>query len=330
MGSKKRMKVKLPKDVKDVSSVRLIYHLSDVWIDVIYEKELKEPEAGIIHLAGIDLGMNNLISLVSTNPDVRSLIISGMEIKSFNRWFNKKKAEAQSAMDPLHNRIAGEKDKSLKKAMFKKLFELKLHLHNLCNYRSRWIESHFHKAASVLPDYLYETGHKVVYIGKGATESKDGIDLGKVTNQNFVSIPFRRLINILKYKLEELDIKVEEKEEAYTSKASSISDDILEIQRMYAEAGEKKIECSGKRVKRDLYRDDVLEKVFNADLNGALNILKVGVKLHRLTLSLKVLLCKLCSPLGFTIYDFIYRFRSKAESPSGIGYSKLATTGLAR
>jgi len=51
-----------------------------------------------------------------------------------------------------------------------------------------------------------------------------------VTSQNFVSIPFRKLINILKYKLEELGVKAEEKEEPYTSKAFSLSDDILEIQ----------------------------------------------------------------------------------------------------
>lgn len=229
---------------------------------------------------------------------------------------------------------AWEKDESRKKAMSKELFELKHYLHNLYNYRDRWIESCFHKAARVLADYLYETGHKAVYIGKGATESKDEINLGKVTNQNFVSIPFRKLINILKYKLEELGVKAEEKEEPYTSKASSLSDDILEIQRKYAEAKEKqgeiKIKCSGKRIERGLYRDSVLNKVFNADLNGALNILKVGAKLHRLTLSLKVFLCKLCNPLRLNLYDFIYRFKSKAESPPGIGDSRLATAGLTR
>lgn len=329
----KKVKVKLPSATENISSVRLIYHLSDVWVDVIYEKELKEPKAELSHLAGIDMGMDNLISLVSTNPDVRSLIISGKEIKSFNRWFNKKKAAVQSAMDTLNDRIAQEKDESRKKAMLRELFELKLYIHNLYNYRNRWIESYFHKVARVLADFLYETGHKAVYIGKGATESKDGIDLGKVTNQNFVSIPFRKLINILKYKLEELGVKTEEKEEPYTSKTSSFSDDILEIQRMYAEAKEKKeeikIKCSGKRIARGLYRDNVLNKVFNADLNGALNILKVGAKLRELALDIKVLLYKLCNPLRCNLYDFIYRFKGKAESPPGIGDSKLATAGLA-
>lgn len=70
----KKVKVKLPPGTESVSSVRLIYHLSDVWVDVIYEKELKEPKAGLSYLAGIDIGMDNLISLISTNPDVKSLM----------------------------------------------------------------------------------------------------------------------------------------------------------------------------------------------------------------------------------------------------------------
>lgn len=111
-----------------------------------------------------------------------------------------------------------------------------------------------------------------------------------------------------------------------------LSDGILEIQRMHAEAKEReeeiKIKCSGKRIKRGLYRDNVLKKVFNADLNGALNILKVGAKLRKLALDSKVLLYKLCNPLRFNLYDFIYRFKGKAESPPGIGDSKLATAGL--
>jgi len=73
-----------------------------------------------------------------------------------------------------------------------------------------------------------------------------------VTNQNFVSIPFRKLIKFLEYKLEELGIKVVQTDEPYTSKASSLSDDILEILKRYAEVREKqeniKIKYSGKSI----------------------------------------------------------------------------------
>ncbi|GAB6183115.1 IS200/IS605 family accessory protein TnpB-related protein [Thermodesulfovibrio hydrogeniphilus] len=75
-----------------------------------------------------------------------------------------------------------------------------------------------------------QTGHKKIYIGIGATESKNGIELGKRNNQKFVFVPFRRLINMLKYKLEELGMQTKEIQEPYTSKASCISDDIIQLQ----------------------------------------------------------------------------------------------------
>ncbi|SMB96019.1 transposase, IS605 OrfB family, central region [Thermanaeromonas toyohensis ToBE] len=326
-----KIKIKLPAGIENVSSVRLTYHLSDAWVDVVYERELEAPEGELCYLAGIDLGLDNLVSLISTNPRVRSLIVSGKEIKSFNRWFNKKAAELRSAIDTLNNKVAEEKDEARKKSMLEELSELRLYFHNLCNYRRRWIETQFHRIARILADFLYETGHKKVYIGSGATTSKDGINLGRVTNQNLMGIPFRRFISILKYKLEELGVQAEEKDEPYTSKASSLSDDILEIQKKYAEAKEKQenvtIKCSGKRIERGLYRDDALNKVFNADLNGALNILKVGAQLREVPLNFKVLLYKLSTPLKFTLYEFIYGFKSKAESLLGIGNSRLATAG---
>ncbi len=46
-------------------------------------------------------------------------------------------------------------------------------------------------------EILYGTGHKVIYIGNNALESKNGINLGKKINQEFVSIPFRKLIELI-------------------------------------------------------------------------------------------------------------------------------------
>jgi len=71
---------------------------------------------------------------------------------------------------------------------------------------------------------LYETGHKTIYIGKNVLESKNGINLGKKLNQEFISIPFRKLIELIKCKAQELGIEVEEKDEAYTSKTSPFAD----------------------------------------------------------------------------------------------------------
>lgn len=52
---------------------------------------------------------------------------------------------------------------------------------------------------------------------------KDSIDLGKKTNQNFVSIPFYKFINMLRYKCKMSGIILAEQEESYTSKCDSLA-----------------------------------------------------------------------------------------------------------
>lgn len=92
---------------------------------------------------------------------------------------------------------------------------------------------------------------------------KDSINIGKVNNQNFVQVPFNKLISFLKYKCEMIGIKVTENEESYTSKCDSLA-----LEKIYKHAS-----YLGKRKKRGLFQSSV-GKLINADVNGALNILR--------------------------------------------------------
>ena len=96
------------------------------------------------------------------------------------------------------------------------------------------------------------------------------MDLGNKNNQNFVSIPFEKILDILKYKLEDNSIECIEQEESYTSKASYLDNDDIPI---YKENDNTNYIFSGKRIKRGIYKSKQ-GKIINADLNGALNILK--------------------------------------------------------
>ncbi|MCI4409115.1 MAG: transposase, partial [Thermofilum sp.] len=288
-----------------VKEVKLVYDMNWIEVQVVYEyeKELRVDCNGSYH-AGVDIGLDNLLSVVSDNPDVRSFIVSGRELKSYNRWFNKKKAEVRSHMDLVRNMINGERDEERKKDLEKHYLWLKKYFWNLHKARDRKLNTWMHQITRRVADLLYETGHRKIYIGKEGID-KNGISLGKVVNQNYVSIPHRRLVNMLRYKCEELGIEVEEVDERYTSKSSPISDDVVEIQSRRRNGEE--VEFSGKREKRGLYKDSVLGKVFNADLVGAMNILKVGAKLRELMLSMKTLLIKLCNPIRFKLLDLIYK-----------------------
>ena len=95
-------------------------------------------------------------------------------------------------------------------------------------------------------------------------------NLGKSNNQNFVNIPVGNIKEKLEYLCELNNIKFYKQEESYTSKASFFDND--EIPK-YNPNAPKTYTFSGKRVKRGLYKT-ATNKMINADINGALNILR--------------------------------------------------------
>ena len=70
---------------------------------------------------------------------------------------------------------------------------------------------------------------------------------------------------MLKYKCEEIEIKVELHEEAYTSKCSALDNEEVRKHEIYL----------GKRIKRGLFKTKE-GKLLNADVNGSFNILRLG------------------------------------------------------
>ena len=75
---------------------------------------------------------------------------------------------------------------------------------------------------------LIENQIGILVIGSNPNWKQD-INLGKKNNQNFVQIPFFKLIEQLKYKAKLVGIKVIINEESYTSKASFLDWDDLPV-----------------------------------------------------------------------------------------------------
>ena len=63
------------------------------------------------------------------------------------------------------------------------------------------IANYFHKVTNHFVNYCIANDIDTVIIGRNQ-QWKDSINLGKKTNQNFTSIPFGQLYDLLKYKLE--------------------------------------------------------------------------------------------------------------------------------
>ena len=95
-------------------------------------------------------------------------------------------------------------------------------------------------------------------------------NLGKKNNQIFTQLPFGKVREKLEYLCKRYSINYILQEESYTSKASFFDNDDLPI---YNADNPQTYEFSGKRVKRGLYQTKDGYH-FNADCNGALNILR--------------------------------------------------------
>ena len=125
----------------------------------------------------------------------------------------------------------------------------------------------------------------------------------KKTKQKFYQIPFGKMLNLLKTKGSEFGICVVDKDEAYTSKTSCLTRNVNDNQARKAlnitvtpndlngNRGAK-----GKKLGRGMYKDRKLNKVFNSDLNGAANHIKVGYPETDLSVYVTNL-WKVCNPI---------------------------------
>ena len=126
------------------------------------------------------------------------------------------------------------------------------------------------KAARKVIDYCKEKDIGTIVIGYNNNFQRES-NIGKVNNQSFVNIPYGKLRSKLKYLCEMNGIEYIEQEESYTSKASFFDGD--EIPEYRQEENPQTYTFSGKRIQRGLYQCSD-GKTINADVNGALNILR--------------------------------------------------------
>nr|WP_293111020.1 IS200/IS605 family accessory protein TnpB-related protein [Okeania sp. SIO2F4] len=90
------------------------------------------------------------------------------------------------------------------------------------------INDYLHKSSRLIIDTLINQMQRNMIIGHNE-DWKQKINLGKKNNQNFVSVPYNKLIEMLSYKAKMVGIKVILTEESYTSKASFMDNDLIPV-----------------------------------------------------------------------------------------------------
>ncbi len=233
-----------------ICQVRLVPKCDSYVIEVIYN----EPESTVSNdnfVASIDLGLDNLMAPTLNQPGFTPMLVNGRPLKSINQFYNKRSSQLQS-------QLKGSRRTSPR-------------IQRLTRCRNQKVDNYLHHTSRLIIDILTLKQIGTLVIGKNA-QWKTESALGKQTNQNFVSIPHARLIEMLEYKARLVGITVILQEESYTSRANFLGLDPIPV---YGKI-DKDPGFTGKRIKRGLYKTSV-GQLINSDVNAAYNILRKAI-----------------------------------------------------
>lgn len=217
------------------------HFILEVVLDVAFplrEREFSE------HVMGIDLGVDNFATIVTTLNSEKPIIINGKGLKAYNQYFNKQIAKLKSHNKKRYNKYTSKE------------------MQRMYEKRKNKITDFMHKASTFIADYAVENniGNIVIGYNKGW---KQDIDLGKKVNQKFISIPYYKFVQLLRYKCEERGIVLHLTEESYTS-GTSFFDNEEPIKENFNKS---------RRIKRGLFKTNT-GVIVNADVNASLQIIK--------------------------------------------------------
>ena len=237
---------------KIIKEIRIIPKANARFFEIqyIYKAECIQRNLNTQNALALDLGINNLVTAVSNIG--KSFIVDGRKIKSINQWLNKENARLQSIKDKQH---FGKKPTSRQKTIVRN--------------RNNKVNDYMNKTARKVIDYCLNNDIGTLVVGYNETFQKNS-HIGKLNNQNFVNIPYGQLRHKLEYLCKLNNIVFVKQEESYTSRASFWDKDNIPI---YNNDNPQSYIFSGKRIHRGMYQC-LNGKCFNADINGALNILR--------------------------------------------------------
>ena len=248
-----KIQIKVPKvlENKKIKEIRIIPKFNARFFEIQYTYEIQEEDIKLNtnNALAIDLGVNNLCTCVTNTG--KSFIVDGRKLKSINQFFNKQNAKLQSIKD---------KQNILRQTKQQFLISRK---------RKNRVDDYINKTCRYIINYCLTNNIGTLVIGYNQSFQCKA-NLGKRNNQIFTQLPFGKIREKLEYLCKRYNINYILQEESYTSKASFFDNDKLPVYNM---DNPQTYEFSGVRIKRGLYQTKN-GYCFNADCNGALNILR--------------------------------------------------------
>ena len=250
--------------------------------------EVNYTEEFLKSVAGIDQNLDQLAVGIVTPEETLTFNYDIKYLKSVNQHWNKQKARLQeeiSKQEKLLEELAEQDSLELKlidgNSSKSKLVEainnkkilikrLKNKIKRITTKRNRKIDNYVHQLSRKLINHLSKLGVKNIIYGKNVN-FKQEINLGKVTNQNFVNIPFNLIIERLRYKAALAGINFMTVEESYTSKTSFL--DREKLHGYKNDKAPKDYTFLGDRFTRSLFRSKD-GHIIHADTNASFNIIR--------------------------------------------------------
>ena len=239
--------IKIPVNLSRINQIKLQWNNSSKrwYLLIIWENEIINKVTGD-NVMAIDLGLDNLATCVFKDNE-QCIIFSGKHLKSKNAYYNKEIARLTSI--------------AMKQCNDSKNFKRTKKIIKLQKKRNDYIKDKLHKISKKIVELALTMNCNTIVIG----------DIRGIKQENFaksfVQIPQQELVNKIKYKAELVGLKVVMINESYTSGCSAI--DLEEINK----ANYNK----SRRITRGLFKTNN-GMLINADVNGALNILRKYIK----------------------------------------------------
>ena len=229
--------------VNKLQQVRIIPKDRYLVVEIVYKINDIVPMLDNNKYISIDLGLDNFVTVVN-NCGLKPFVINGKGLKSINQYYNKQVSYYKS----ISKRMNG--------------LDYTNRISKITNKRNNKVDDFIHKASRYIVDYCRDNKINTIIIGNNKNW-KQNSKMSKVVNQNFISIPYYKFIEKVKYKAEEIGINIIITEESYTS-GTSFLDNELPVKENYNK---------NRRVHRGLFVSNNNLKI-NADVNGAYQIMK--------------------------------------------------------
>ena len=211
------IKIRMPKNLlnKKITYIEIVPKQKGRFFEVHYTYEvqvaqMKTQSTATKNALSIDLGVDILMSCATNNGD--TFLIDGLVLKSVNQYFNREIGKLQERN--LENGISKHVVTNKQATLWMK--------------RERQMNGYISQAIGILFKKVKELDIDTIVVGYNAGW-KQKANLGKRNNQNFVQIPFTKIISAIGNKCLKEGIRFVKQEESYTSKASFIDRDEIPV-----------------------------------------------------------------------------------------------------